>query len=152
MIPPFDKLRKFIKLEIGRKYDNRAVFGGLHLFANTWLTEAQAHAVDNVHLTKIHAILVGYGDMSPAERANAADSLLELLGDVPADNHNENSVHFANKMIVESEPKPVIKEVAEKVKIAPSPAPPISRSSEAITRQITAGRYFTRNSCANHCH
>ncbi len=86
MIPPFEKLRKILKLEITRKYDNRAVFGGFPLFANTWRTEAQTFAVNNETINQVYSHLASYGDYSAEERANAVEKILALLeesGEVP---------------------------------------------------------------------
>ncbi len=80
MIPPYQKLSKFLKLESERNYDNRAVFGGLHHFANTWLTETQVFAPDQETIKTIHQNLVNYVNMDRNQRAEAVKQIFNLMG------------------------------------------------------------------------
>lgn len=81
MIPPFEKLQKFLKLEVSRKYDNRAVFGGLHLYAKTWLSEASELDSNTETIDTVYALLSGYGDKNPKERRGIVDEVLNLIGE-----------------------------------------------------------------------
>jgi len=72
MKPSLLKLHKFLKLEIERGYDNRAVVGGLE---RTWQAEAQA---DNLPPELVQAVLSrlrDYVNLSPLSRAETLDGL-----------------------------------------------------------------------------
>lgn len=84
MTTPFEKLHKFLKLEIARNYDNRAVFGGLHLFANTWRTEANNFGIDSEKVLDIYTLLADYADLTEIERRNTIINIHELM-DIPVD-------------------------------------------------------------------
>lgn len=81
MILPFEKLFKFLKLEVTRKFDNRAVFGGLHLYAKTWLAEAQSFDANENIINSVYSLLSGYADKNPEERKKIVDEVLKLIGD-----------------------------------------------------------------------
>ncbi len=72
MIPSLQKLQKFIKLEIERGFDNRAVVGGLDRILDWWELEARNEGLAEVLVQFINARLRDYSRLS-------ADSRLELL-------------------------------------------------------------------------
>ncbi|HEC33593.1 MAG TPA: DNA helicase RecG, partial [Chloroflexi bacterium] len=80
MTTPIEKLTKILHLE-AEKYQDRAVFGGLARFADTWLREAGdtwPQAADWVQMVADR--LQAYSDLTaPQERAVALQELLRLL-------------------------------------------------------------------------
>lgn len=84
MIPPIEKLYKFLKLEIERNFDNRAVFGGLHHYAQTWLTEAQTHNLSPDVTNEVFSKLTGYVNETAEQRPATIHSIIELL-DLPVE-------------------------------------------------------------------
>lgn len=105
MIPPFEKLHKFLRLEISRKYDNRAVFGGLHLYAKTWISEAQSFQADPEIVNTVYSLLSGYGDKGPDERTAIVNEVLELIGYTQAANSGFTSeISNVENKVSEKEP------------------------------------------------
>ena len=123
MIPPFEKLQKFLKLEISRKYDNRAVFGGLHLYAKTWLSEANASDSNIEIVDTVYALLSGYGDKNPEERSVIVEEVLDLIGE----KQNPDSAKEKN-------PSPPAAALQVKSAVA-APAPPV-KPAIAINQQL----------------
>ncbi len=75
MKPSLLKLHKFLKLEIERSYDNRAVVGGLEKMLEPWQAEAQA---DNLPPELVQAVLSrlrDYANLSPRSRAETLEGL-----------------------------------------------------------------------------
>jgi ATP-dependent DNA helicase RecG len=75
MKPSLLKLHKFLKLEIERGYDNRAVVGGLEKMLEPWQAEAQA---DNLPAELVQAVLSrlrDYANLSPRSRAETLEGL-----------------------------------------------------------------------------
>jgi ATP-dependent DNA helicase RecG len=75
MKPSLLKLHKFLKLEIERGFDNRAVVGGLEKMLEPWQAEAQA---DNLPPELVQAVLSrlrDYVNLSPLSRAETLDGL-----------------------------------------------------------------------------
>jgi ATP-dependent DNA helicase RecG len=90
MITPTEKLTKILHLE-AEKYQNRAVFGGLGRYAETWLEEArkafapQASEEIDAWIEEIARRLRAYGDLSDqASRRSALHALINLVEDIPA--------------------------------------------------------------------
>ncbi len=79
MIPPFEKLQKFLRLEKSRKFDNRAVFGGLHLYARTWISEAQSFHANKDTIDRVFYLLSAYGDKGFEERKSIIEEILGLI-------------------------------------------------------------------------
>jgi ATP-dependent DNA helicase RecG len=75
MTPSLTKLHKFFRLEAERKFDNRAVLGGLENLLESWEPEARADQVDEALLKVIGARLKDYNRLSPEGRAEALDGL-----------------------------------------------------------------------------
>ncbi len=131
MIPPFEKLRKFLKLEINRKYDNRAVFGGFPLFANTWRTEAQTYAVDSEVINFIYSQLAAYGELSTEGRAKAVENILTYLVE-PAKDVSEAPVVSKQEEIPESSPAESLSEAKGRA----TPPQPVRTTTEKPVRQL----------------
>ncbi len=75
MKPSLLKLHKFLKLEIERNYDNRAVVGGLEKMLEPWQAEALA---DNLPPELVQAVisrLRDYANLSPNSRAETLEGL-----------------------------------------------------------------------------
>ncbi|HDQ72448.1 MAG TPA: ATP-dependent DNA helicase RecG [Chloroflexi bacterium] len=89
MITPTEKLSKILHLEAER-YRNRAVFGGLGRYADTWLEEAreafgpQATEATTAWIEEIARRLRAYGNLSDqANRRSALHALINLVQDAP---------------------------------------------------------------------
>ncbi len=70
------KLQKFIKLEIERGYDNRAVVGGLDKILPAWELEARANQLDEALIQLVLDSLRSYPEGEPAARAELLTHLL----------------------------------------------------------------------------
>ncbi len=73
-----EKLQKFLRLEIDRGYDNRAVVGGLDKIVPAWQQEALMDGVDSPLVDTICRQLSAYPQQSIEERQQNIQSLLEL--------------------------------------------------------------------------
>jgi len=82
MLPALQKLQKFIKLEAERGYDNRAVLGGLDKIIPLWQQEARENGVPEPLIQEVTRCLERYASLSPEERADCLQALLEKI-DVP---------------------------------------------------------------------
>jgi len=82
MLPALQKLQKFIKLEAERGYDNRAVLGGLDKIIPLWQQEARENGVPEPLIQEVARCLERYASLSPEERADCLQALLEKI-DVP---------------------------------------------------------------------
>ncbi|MBI9051285.1 MAG: ATP-dependent DNA helicase RecG [Anaerolineaceae bacterium] len=74
-----EKLKKFFKLEIERKYDNRAVVGGLDKILPSWEKEARSESLRKEFINRIREKLVEY---SKLDISNRGALLTELLGEI----------------------------------------------------------------------
>ena len=107
MIPPFEKLHKFLRLEISRKFDNRAVFGGLHLYAKNWISEAQSFNADPETINTVYSLLSSYGDKGIEERKAIVNEIIELIGYTQtANSGNTTETNNAENKVPEKEPSP----------------------------------------------
>lgn len=79
MVLPIEKLQKFIKLEIDRGYDNRAVLGGLDKILPTWENEALSSRVDAKIIETVTDRLKDYHRLDTQARSEAIQELLALL-------------------------------------------------------------------------
>jgi len=79
MASSFDKLQKFIRLEIERKYDNRAVVGGLDKILPIWENEARQNGISEDLVTQISNKLTTYPGLDQAGRTGALDEVLNLI-------------------------------------------------------------------------
>ncbi len=85
MLSPIEKLRKFIKLEQERGYDNRAVVGGLDKIFPWWEKEARAFELSDDLIKTIHDRLVAYPGASADVRPEILQTLLDQLPTIDAD-------------------------------------------------------------------
>ena len=74
-----DKLRKFLKLEADRGYDNKAVLGGLNKVVPAWETEARNQRVDPNLIQEVVSRLGGYHLLDAPARQETIRYLLELF-------------------------------------------------------------------------
>jgi len=84
MASSFDKLQKFIRLEIERKYDNRAVVGGLDKILPIWENEARQNGISEDLVTQISNKLTTYPGLDQAGRTGALDEVLNLIASYSA--------------------------------------------------------------------
>ena len=68
MKSPIDKLYKFLRLEVERGFDDRAVFGGLRNILVSWENEARAADIPNIVIQAVTARLRDYHQLTPASR------------------------------------------------------------------------------------
>lgn len=68
MKPPIEKLYKFLRLEVERGYDDRAVFGGLRNILQSWENEARAAELSSIIVQAVTARLRDYHQLTPASR------------------------------------------------------------------------------------
>jgi ATP-dependent DNA helicase RecG len=79
MSSAIEKLKKFFKLEIERKYDNRAVVGGLDKILPSWEKEAHSESLDESFIKHVHDELVEYSNCDIAHRELLLTKLLDEL-------------------------------------------------------------------------
>jgi ATP-dependent DNA helicase RecG len=79
MSSSIEKLRKFFKLEIERKYDNRAVVGGLDKILPSWEKEARLDGLDNSIIELVRSKLVQYSSSDTSQREHLLNVLLDDL-------------------------------------------------------------------------
>ncbi|MBI3158587.1 MAG: ATP-dependent DNA helicase RecG [Chloroflexi bacterium] len=75
MKPSIEKLQKIFRLEAERKYDNKAVFGGLGSMAGAWEGEARADGLPEDLVQVILARLRDYERLTPESRSDALKGL-----------------------------------------------------------------------------
>jgi len=74
-----DKLRKFLKLETERGFDNRAVLGGLNKVVPAWETEARGQRVDGNLIQEVVSRLGGYHLLDGPAREETIVYLMDLF-------------------------------------------------------------------------
>ena len=79
IISPVEKLRRFLKLELSRNCDNRAVVGGMGKFLPNWQKESATAGISPELNEKIIAFLNSYGEKDPEERKAAVNEILSIL-------------------------------------------------------------------------
>ncbi|MBQ6517102.1 MAG: ATP-dependent DNA helicase RecG [Anaerolineaceae bacterium] len=79
VISPVEKLRRFLKLELSRNCDNRAVVGGMGKFLPIWQKESATMDIPLELNEKVTAFLNTYGDKDPEERKAAAAEMMNIL-------------------------------------------------------------------------
>jgi ATP-dependent DNA helicase RecG len=129
MKPSLLKLHKFLKLEIERNFDNRAVVGGLERMLEPWQAEAQ---VDNLNPELVQAVLSrlrDYANLSPRSRAEALEGLWRRIQ--RETDEQLPALPTIKSVIADREktrpPRPIRKEIPEPDLASPaeSPAPPV---------------------------
>ena len=79
MLSSVEKLQKFVRLEIERGYDNRAVVGGLDKILPAWEAEARANRLGDEIIQTVITGLKSYPDLDPAARAETLQRLVSEL-------------------------------------------------------------------------
>ncbi len=79
IMSPIEKVRRFLKLEISRNCDNRAVVGGLDKFLPNWQKESATAGVDAELIAKVSAFLTNYESMDNDARKKSAHEILHAL-------------------------------------------------------------------------
>jgi ATP-dependent DNA helicase RecG len=111
MQTPAETLLKFLKLEIEKKYDNRAVIGGLERVLPAWQSEARTKKIDEKLITDITNEISHYSQATLEERKDIVARLVILLQKI-------GSVALMN---TPPQNKPVLQNPAAKVKPSPKP-------------------------------
>ncbi len=83
MSSSIEKLKKFFKLEIERKYDNRAVVGGLDKILPSWEKEAHSESLSEDFITSVKEKLIQYSSLDVEYRETLLNTLLDLLTQQP---------------------------------------------------------------------
>jgi ATP-dependent DNA helicase RecG len=147
MKPSLLKLHKFLKLEIERSYDNRAVVGGLEKMLEPWQAEAQA---DNLPAELVQAVITrlrDYANLSPRSRAETLEGLWRRVQRDTAEHLPALPVRTPEVAEAEKSqpPQPVRKKSPEKreapqtdAPIQAAPSPPPARPSVQSAPQPTA--------------
>ncbi len=76
---PIETLRKFLKLEADRNFDNRAVMGGLEKILPNWEPEAYTSGVDSSLIERIKTSLLSYSSLTIEDRKKCVDELISSL-------------------------------------------------------------------------
>ncbi len=76
---PIEKLRRFLKLEISRNCDNRAVVGGLEKFLPNWQKESATAGVDPELIAKVSEFLTTYEGKDNEGRKKSVQEILHAL-------------------------------------------------------------------------
>ena len=79
MPPPVDNLRKFLKLEITRNYDNKAIVGGLDKINPVWVKDASLNNLPTDLTSQISKRILSYSDLPKNERPEAIIEMLDIL-------------------------------------------------------------------------
>jgi ATP-dependent DNA helicase RecG len=79
MQTPAESLLKFLRLEIEKKYDNRAVIGGLEKVLPAWQAEARARKFDEKFIADITNEISHYSQASVEDRREMVVRLVGLL-------------------------------------------------------------------------
>ena len=79
VISPVEKLRRFLKLELSRNCDNRAVVGGMGKFLPNWQKESATAGISVELNETVTVFLNGYGDKEPEGRKIAIMEIMQLL-------------------------------------------------------------------------
>ena len=145
MLSSVEKMQKFIRLEVERGYDNRAVVGGLDKILPSWENEARADRLGNDLIQAVITCLKAYPGLEPEARQECLSQLLGMLA------HPETSPMLALPSLVEADeselaplPEAGQKELVEqKAPAAPERAPQERRQRQAANVS-TAGRNAPR--------
>jgi ATP-dependent DNA helicase RecG len=79
MSSSIEKLKKFFKLEIERKYDNRAVVGGLDKILPSWEKEARSESLNEDFISSVKDQLTQYSTLDIQNRETLLSTLLNIL-------------------------------------------------------------------------
>ncbi len=126
MQPSIEKILKFLKLEIERGYDNRAVVGGLERVLPIWETEARLERIPEELIIKTRELIAEY-TLNTEERAQTIKTLWQELSSVAQGNPPALPVEKTPKEI----PLPS-KQLAEKPKPQTLTNPSPTRSASRI--------------------
>ena len=79
ILSPVEKLRRFLKLELNRNCDNRAVVGGMGKFLPNWQKESGTAGISPELNEAVTVFLNGYGEKdTDGRRASIEEILLKL--------------------------------------------------------------------------
>lgn len=95
-----EKLKKYLKLEIKRDYDNQAIFGGFQNLVKSWQAQAFADGSDPIKVTIIIQFFEEYQNLSKKQRKETIAEILNLI-DLPS--YHSAKGHPSTQKIAESE-------------------------------------------------
>src|SRR5664279_708176 len=109
-----EKLRKIIKLERDRGYDNRAVVGGLEKLLPSWEIEARTAQFPEDLVETISAHLRDYANIDQENRVTTIDDLLKTLDSFPdpkpvvvdPERRHVRPAHFQRHDVIIQPPQP----------------------------------------------
>ena len=142
MKPSLLKLKKFLKLEAERGYDNRAVLGGLENMLDPWEAEARAEELPQDLVEAVVSRLRDYHRLTEPSREEALQGLWRRIqrsaGEIetqplPAARHPE----MREAQVTEEETRPV------KAEVQPEPANPETESRAGHRRPSPASAAIT---------
>ncbi len=139
MKPSIEKLQKIFRLEDERKYDNKAVVGGLASMTANWEGEARSDSLPEDLIQAVVARLRDYDRLSPVSRGDALKGLWARLR--KHEGLAENPPASAPPKNAEpalAEPTPAGEPVAEPVTSAPSEKPAASAPPPSARPQPSA--------------
>lgn len=149
MKPPLDKLYKFLRLEVERGFDDRAVLGGLRNILDSWEAEARAADLPNILIQAVTARLRDYHQLTPASREEILRGLWrrvqrslpdmpELFADTPARAHSPSSPAVADRRPPQAAPPARSQDTAPtrpRPVLASAPPPPAVPTPTAQSEQ-----------------
>jgi len=103
MIQQLEDLKKFLKLEIYRKYDNRSIVGGFQKLIPTWTNENPLKTIDEQTYQAIIIFLRKYADFSSQIRKLKVNEILDLL--IVYENEEKNKIQKKTAINMISENK-----------------------------------------------
>jgi len=90
MIQQIEDLKKFLKLEIFRKYDNRSIMGGFQKLIPIWTNENSLKIIDEQIWKAVNIFLKEYSDYSTQIRKVKVDEIINTLN--VYENKQENNI------------------------------------------------------------
>ncbi len=75
----FHKYQKFLKLEIDRGFDNRAIVGGLEKIVPTWQADARKAGLSTEEVGSVSELMNAYGAQDIAARKESIQKLLGII-------------------------------------------------------------------------
>jgi len=94
MSSPIEKLQKFLKLEVERGYDNRAVVGGLDKILPNWENEARSLKLNENLIQTVIQRLNAYQHLDTSQRAATLQELFQMLQSIQETSRQPTSSQF----------------------------------------------------------
>jgi len=88
MFTSIEKIKKFLQLEIERKYDNRSVLGGLDKICAIWKQEAISQGFPSDSVNQICKLLEKYPTLDLPSRQDNIQKILLIITNLQPNNHS----------------------------------------------------------------